>query len=89
MHRPINNPSFQRTVQGAVHCADYVLHIVSLLQDLSRFNDFFMSAEEDNVIKLQALLDQIQAAAAGNQQEQLHRLMAQLVDFHGERGEQE
>jgi hypothetical protein len=56
-----------------------------LLQDLSRFNYFFMSAEEDNVIKLQALLDQIhEAAAAGNQQEQLQRLMAQLVDFHGE-----
>jgi hypothetical protein len=56
-------------------------------QDLSRFNNFFMSAEEDAVIKLQSLLDDVGAATAGpggGHQEVLRGLMAQLVDFHGE-----
>lgn len=56
-------------------------------QDLSRFNDFFMSAEENAVINLQALLDAVGAALGGlggGNQEVLRGLMAQLVDFHGE-----
>jgi hypothetical protein len=50
------------------------------LQDLLRFNRFFIDKEEDSVIKLQALSDRIKAASSV---EQLQALKAELVDFHG------
>lgn len=56
---------------------------VASLQDLQRFNRFFIDREEDSVIKLQALSDRIKAAT---ETEQLQALKAELVDFHGERG---
>jgi hypothetical protein len=50
------------------------------LQDLLRFNRFFIDKEEDSVIKLQTLADRISAASSA---EQLQALKAELVDFHG------
>lgn len=51
-----------------------------MLQDLLRFNRFFIDKEEDSVIKLQSLADRIAAASSA---EQLQALKAELVDFHG------
>jgi hypothetical protein len=59
-----------------------LLRCCALLQDLLRFNRFFIDKEEDSVIKLQALSDRIKAASSI---EQLQALKAELVDFHGER----
>jgi hypothetical protein len=52
------------------------------VQDLCRFNRFFMDKEEDAVIKLQALADRI-AGAQGSEND-AQELKAALVDFHGE-----
>ncbi len=50
------------------------------VQDLSKFNQFFMEREEDAVIQLQALQDGLAAAATPAAQAQAR---ARLVDFHG------
>jgi len=55
--------------------------MVNGLQDLLRFNQFFIDQEEDSVIKLQALSDRIMGAHAA---QELQALKAELVDFHGD-----
>lgn len=55
--------------------------LTALNEDLERFNSFFIDKEEEAVIKLQDIADQLNQRDAS--QEDLSRIKARLVDFHG------